>query len=286
MVARASWKGYIKFGEVTCPVGLYTAVASSERLAFHTINRKTGNRVHRVFVDSETGGRVERDAQVKGYEVEDGQYVVLEPDEIAAAVPESDKTLAIEAFVPCREIDDVYFDKPYYVAPDKMGKDAFVLLRDGMRKAKVAAIARTLLFRRLRAVLIRPHGDGLIATTLNFDYEVRSSEDAFDEVADVKIEGEMLDLASHIIETKAGTFDARDFDDHYEAALTKLVKAKLEGKKLPKRKAPAIAKPTDLMQALRESAGASDASKPSRKASSRPVAKSAAARATSRRKAS
>lgn len=256
MVApRANWKGFIKFGEVACPVALYTAASSSERIAFNTLNRKTGNRVKREFVDSETGDPVERDDQVKGYEVENGQYIVLEPDEVAAAVPDSDKTLKIDAFIPCNEIDGVYFDKPYYLAPDKMGTDAFVLLRDGMKKAKVAAIARTVLFRRVRTVLIRPHGKGLIATTLNFDYEVRSSEDAFEELPDLKIEGEMLELAEHIIGTKKGSFDARTFDDRYEAAVAELVKAKIEGRALPKKKAPAASKPSDLLQALRESAG-------------------------------
>ena len=147
MVAlRANWKGYIKVGEVTCPVALYTAASSSERIAFNTINRKTGNRVHRAFIDSETDDVVERNAQVKGYEVDNGKYIVLEPEEIAAAVPESDKTLKVEAFIPCHEIDDVYFDKPYYLAPDKMGRDAFVLLRDGMRKAEVAAMPRPFSF--------------------------------------------------------------------------------------------------------------------------------------------
>lgn len=256
MVApRANWKGFIKFGEVACPVALYTAASSSERIAFNTLNRKTGNRVKREFVDSETGDPVERDDQVKGYEIENCQYIVLEPDEVAAAVPDSDKTLKIDAFIPCNEIDGVYFDKPYYLAPDKMGTDVFVLLRDGMKKAKVAAIARTVLFRRVRTVLIRPHGKGLIATTLNFDYEVRSSEDAFEELPDLKIEGEMLELAEHIIGTKKGSFDARTFDDRYEAAVAELVKAKIEGRALPKKKAPAASKPSDLLQALRESAG-------------------------------
>lgn len=256
MVApRANWRGFIKFGEVACPVALYTAASSSERIAFNTLNRKTGNRVKREFVDSETGDPVERDDQVKGYEIENGQYIVLEPDEVAAAVPDSDKTLKIDAFIPCNEIDDVYFDKPYYLAPDKMGTDAFLLLRDGMKKAKVAAIARTVLFRRVRTVLIRPHGRGLIATTLNFDYEVRSSEEAFEELPDLKIEGEMLELAEHIIGTKKGSFDASAFDDRYEAAVAELVKAKIEGRALPKKKAPPASKPSDLLQALRESAG-------------------------------
>src|SRR4051812_44354106 len=125
MVApRANWKGFIKFGEVSCPVALYTAASSSDRITFNTLDRKTGNRVKREFIDSETGDAVEHDDQVKGYEIDDGRYVVLEPEEVAAAVPDSDKTLKIEAFIPCSQIDNVYFDKPYYLAPDKMGVEA------------------------------------------------------------------------------------------------------------------------------------------------------------------
>ncbi len=206
---RANWKGFIKFGEVACAVALYTAASSSDRVAFNTLNRKTENRVRREFVDSDTGDPVEREDQVKGYETESGQYVVLEPEEVAAAVPDSDKTLKIEAFIPCSQIDTTYFDKPYYLAPDKMGMDAFMLLRDGMKKENVAAIAHTVLFRRMRTVLIRPHGKGLIASTLNFDYEVRSAVKAFEDVPALKIEGEMLDLAAHIIEKKEGQFRRR-----------------------------------------------------------------------------
>jgi DNA end-binding protein Ku len=269
VAARANWKGYIKFGEVACAVALYTAASSSERIAFNTLNRATGNRVRREFVDSETGDPVEREDQVKGYEIDNGDYVVLEPEEVASAIPDSDKTLKIEAFVPCDEIDDVYFDKPYYLAPDKMGADAFRLLRDGMRQAKVAALARTVLFRRLRTVLIRPHGRGLIGTTLNFDYEVRSAKDAFDDVPALKIEGEMLDLAKHIINTKKGSFDVKAFDDRYDLAVAELVKAKIEGRALPKKKVPPPAKASDLLQALRQSAGLGSLSKdkpPARKA--------------------
>ncbi|WP_159952407.1 Ku protein [Rhizobium sp. 18065] len=256
MVApRANWKGYIKFGEVSCPVALYTAASSSERIAFNTLNRKTGNRVKREFIDSETGDPVERDDQVKGYEIENGQYVVLEPDEVASAVPESDKTLRIEAFIPCSQIDTAYLDKPYYLAPDKLGTEAYVLLRDGMKSQKVAAIARTVLFRRMRTVLIRPHGKGLIASTLNFDYEVRSPVEAFEDIPELKIEGEMIELARHIIGTKKGSFDASSFDDRYEAAVAELVKAKIEGRTLPKMKASPAFKPNELLQALRESAG-------------------------------
>ncbi|TNM60354.1 non-homologous end joining protein Ku [Aliirhizobium smilacinae] len=253
---RANWKGHLRLGEITCPVALYTAASSSERISFNILNRKTGNRVRREFVDSETGDVVEHDDQVKGYETSNGRYVVLEPDEISAAVPASDKTLAITAFIPCDEIDDVYFDKPYYLAPQEMGEEVFALLRDGMKETQVAAIASTVLFRRLRTVLIRPHGDGLIGTTLNFDYEVRPADEVFADVADINIDKEMLDLAAHIIATKKGSYDPSNFDDRYEEALAELVKAKIEGKPFKKIQAPKASKPSDLLQALRDSAGA------------------------------
>ncbi|UHS59065.1 Ku protein [Agrobacterium vaccinii] len=262
---RANWKGFIKFGEVSCAVALYTAASSSERIALNTLNRATGNRVRREFVDGETGDVVERDDQIKGYETENGQYVVLEPDEVAAAVPDSDKTLAIESFIPCSEIDNVYFDKPYYLTPDKVGTEAYVLLRDGMKKAEVAAIARTVLFRRLRTVLIRPHGKGLIASTLNFDYEVRSSQEAFEDLPDIKSDPELLEIAELIITKKKGSFDASTFDDRYEAAVAELVTAKIEGRSLPKKKAEPESKVVDLMQALRESAGMDSKSKSKQK---------------------
>jgi DNA end-binding protein Ku len=257
MAPRANWKGFLKLGELSCPVALYTAASQSERIAFHTINRATGHRVRRQFVDRETGTPVEHDDQVKGYETGQGEYVVIEPDEIAAAIPDSDKTLAIEALIACRDIDDVYFDRPYYLAPsDPVAFQAFNLIREGMRKQKVAALARTVLFRRVRTVLIRAHGNGLIATTLNFDYEVRAADEAFDELPKRKIEGEMLDLAKHIIATKQGKFDPAKFDDRYESALADLVKAKLEGKPLPKLKTVEPTPSGDLLEALRRSAGA------------------------------
>ncbi len=271
MAPRANWKGFLKIAEVTCGVALYTAASTSERIAFHTIDRSTGNRVRRLFVDSETGDVVERDEQVKGYEVDSGQYVILEPDEIAAAIPNSDKTLDVEAFVRCEDIDNVYFDKPYYLAPsDAHATEAFGLIRDGLREMKAAALAQTLLFRRMRTLLIRPHRQGLIATTLNFDYEVRSARDAFRDIPDMKIKGEMLQLAQHIIDTKAGTFDPSKFDDRYEAALADLVTAKMEGKAITPRKPAAAGKVVDLMAALRESAGV--AKKAARKSPARKAA--------------
>jgi len=266
MAPRANWKGYLKLAELTCPVALYTAASTSDRIAFHTLNRATGHRVRRQFVDSDTGKPVERDDQVKGYEVGSNEYIILEPEEVAAAVPDSDKTLAVSNFIACGDIDDVYFDKPYYLAPtDAHAKETYALIREGMRAREVAALAQTVLFRRVRTVLIRPHGAGLIATTLNYDYEVRSAKEAFGDIPDTTIKGEMLELAEHIISTKKGKFDPAAFDDRYEAALAELVKAKLAGKKIEPRKPVKSEKVVDLMAALRASAGATK-SKPAARA--------------------
>jgi DNA end-binding protein Ku len=267
MAPRANWKGRVRLGEIAFGVALYTAATTSDRVALHMINRATGNRLKNESVDSETGKPVEKDAEVMGYELDSGDYVLLEDEELAAVVPASDKTLAIESFLPCRNIDTLYFDRPYYLAPsDAASAEAFAVLRDGMDRENVAALARTVLFRRLRTVMIRPHGAGLIANTLNFDYQVRSAEKAFADIPDLKIEGEMLDLAEHIISTKLGDFDPSAFDDRYEAALADLVRAKLEGRPLPKRAEPARDKVVDLMAALRESAKAAKGRKASPKA--------------------
>lgn len=280
MAPRAVWRGVLKIAEVTCPVALYTAASTADRISFRTINARTGNRVHRQFVDEVSGKPVEAEDQVKGYDKGDGDYVVLEPEEIAAAIPESDKTLTVETFLSCDEIDDIFFDKPYYAAPGSaVATEAFALIREGMRDRQSAALARTVIFRRMRSILIRPQGDGLIATTLNFDYEVRSAQDAFSQVPDLEIDDEMLELAEHIIGKKAGGFDPAAFDDRYESALAELVQAKIEGREITPRKRPEPAKVVNLLDALRESA------KASAKASGKRSAQ-AAARHAPRRKAS
>ena len=255
MATRATWKGTIKLAELAFPVALYAAATTSRRVSFHILNRKTGNRVHREYVDEQTEELVESEEQVKGYEIGKDQYIILDPEEIAEAVPDSDKTLRIETFIPCSEVETVYFDKPYFIAPaDETFSDAFAVVREGMRKKKVAALARAVLFRRVRTVLLRVQGLGLVAHTLNFDYEVRPAAEVFDELPDIKIEGEMLDLARHIIETKSGEFDPREFDDRYDKAVTELVKAKIEGREIKAPKRPQETKVTSLMDALRESA--------------------------------
>lgn len=287
MTLRANWKGYLQVAQVTCPVALFTAASTAERIAFHMVDRNTGHRLHRQFVDGETGKPVEADDQVKGYETAQHEYVTLEPEEIAAALPESDKTLAIQAFVPCGTIDDLYFDRPYYLAPSGAAADqAFALLREGMLAGKVAAIARTLIFRRMRTLLLRPYEKGMLAIALNFDYEVRSASEAFDEVPKIKLEDEMLDLAKHIIKTKKGAFDPKSFDDRYEAALADVVRAKIEGKPVKKQPKPEPGKVVDLMEALRKSAAAGKGAKAAASKTAAPKRKPAKKAQPARRKAS
>jgi DNA end-binding protein Ku len=287
VAARANWKGFLKVGELTCPVALYTAASTSERIAFHTLNRETGNRVRRVYLDAETGKPVESEDQVKGYEIGQDEYVVLEPEEIAAAVPDSDKTLSVEAFIPCGEVDQIYLDRPYYLAPsDAHGEEAFALIREGMRAKKVVGLARTVLFRRVRTLLIDPRGKGMVATTLNFDYEVRSASEAFADVPELSIKGEMLDLAQHIIGTKRGKFDPAEFRDRYEAALADLVKAKIEGRPIERPKVEPRSNVIDLMEALRQSAKGADAapSKSAKRAAPKKAVKKAAAKKATAKK--
>lgn len=258
MSARAIWKGYLSVGDLGCAVALYSAIDAQERTSFHIINRETGHRVRRQYVDEDTGKPVDKDALVKGYDQPDGRTVILEVEEIREAVPDSDKRLELSAFLPCSDIDTLYLERPYFLAPaDAQSAEAYTLIRQGMEATNVAAIAQTVLFRRVRSVLIRPQGRGLIATTLNFDYEVRDPAESFGDIPKLKIDPEMLDLARHIIETKMGDFDPAAFEDRYEAAVAELVRAKIAGrkpKKLPKRKAENV---TSLMDALRKSAGAS-----------------------------
>lgn len=253
---RAQWKGVLQIGSLAVPVALYTAASTSERTSFNMVNRDTGNRLRREYYDPTTDKPVGAENQIKGYEVSEGNFVEINQEEIDASIPQGDKKLAVQAFVDCSDVDTLFFDKPYYLAPSGPGSAApFAVLRDALKGRRVGAIAHAILFRRYRAVLIRASGPGLIAHTMNFDYEVRSAEAAFDGVADLEIKGEMLDLAKHIISTKAGAFDPEKFTDRYEAAVAALVKAKIEGRKITVPKSKPVSNVVNLMEALRASAG-------------------------------
>jgi DNA end-binding protein Ku len=227
----------------------------SERISFHLINRESGNRLRQQYVDSVTGDIVDRDERVRGYEVGKGEYITLEESELAERALESTHTIDIETFVPRDEVDEIYVDTSYYMAPeDKVADEPFVVIRDAMRKQNMVGLARVVLYGRERIVMIEPRHKGLLATTLHYAYEVRDDKAYFDSIPDLKLPAEMLELASHIIDTKRGKFDPSKFEDRYQDALVDLIRAKRAGKPIPK--APEPKQPSNvinLMDALRRS---------------------------------
>ncbi|CAN5132921.1 Ku protein [soil metagenome] len=291
MLPRAYWKGSLKLSLVTCPVALYPASTTVERTRFHMINTETGNRLKQQMVDSETGEVVEKEQKGRGYEVAKGEYVPIEKQELEAVQLESNHTIDIDNFVPRDEIDRRYLDSPYYLVPDgKSGIDAFAVIRDAMKDKDRVALGRVVLSNRERIVAIEPLGKGLLATTLRYAYEVRDEDDFFGDIKTPKISKDMVELAAHILETKASHFDASKFEDEYENALKKLVKQKAAGKTI---KAPEPVEKTgnviSLMDALKQSLKGSTASpRPARSTRTTPRrAPKKAARSTARhRKAS
>ncbi len=259
MAPRANWKGHLRLGALSCGIALYSAASASERVAFHTLNRATGHRVRREFLDEVSGAVVPSEQQVKGYDLGDERYVLLEPEELAKAVPKATKVLDIASFVPADAMDLVFLDTPYFLAPaDAAAAGVFALLRSAMAREGVAGLARTVIFRRERLFLLQPYGQGLLGFTLHFDYEIRAAGRAYDKVPKLKIPAEMRDLAGHIIATKRGSFDAAAFDDRYDAALLKVIRAKQAGRKIKHQAPPAAGgKVVNLLDALRRSAGSS-----------------------------
>lgn len=274
MAPRPSWKGYLKLSLVSCPVALFPSASSSEKVSLHMLNGGTGNRLKQQYVDSETGDVVERDDRVKGYEVSKGDYVIVSDDELADVKIESSHTIDIEKFVPKAEIDRVYFDNNYYLAPDdKVGEEAFAVIREAMTRRDMVGIARVVLFGKERMIMLEPRSQGLLGTTLRYAYEVRESGAYFDEIPKVELTKELLDLASHIIDTKAGKFQPQDFKDRYQDAVVALIRAKQEGRPPPgETDAERPSNVVNLMDALRRSLGESG-----RKSKSQPVAEDKAA---------
>jgi DNA end-binding protein Ku len=231
MAPRAYWKGSLKLSLVTCPVAVYPATTSAEKTRFHMINRETGNRLKQQMVDAETGDVVERDEKARGYELKKGQYVEIEPEELDAVQIESNHTIDIDSFVPRDEIDDRYLNHPYYITPaGKAGIDAFAVIRDAMKDQDRVALARIVLINREHIIAIEPFGKGLLGVTLRYPYEVRDESEYFDDIKNPKISKDMVELAAHILDTKAAHFDPSKFKDEYEDALKALVRRKASGK--------------------------------------------------------
>jgi len=255
MAPRSNWKGYLKLSLVSASIAIYPATSSSEKVRFNTLNRATGNRLKRQMVDSATGDVVESDGQIKGYAVGKDQYVMVEDEELAQIAIESTHTVEIEKFVPKASIDARYRDTPYYLAPeDKVGIEAFAVIRDAMKKKEMVGIGRVVMARRERVMMLEPFGKGIMGTTLHYPYEIRSEEAVFEEIPEMKLPEQMVGLAEEIIDRMSGEFEPQKFEDRYENAMIELIRSKQTG--LPTAKEKPAARPTNvinLMDALRRS---------------------------------
>jgi DNA end-binding protein Ku len=254
MAPRANWKGYLRLSLVSCPIALYPASSLSEKVSFNRVNRKTGNRLKQQNADSETGEVVPREDMARGYEIAKGQYLIVEDEELEAVQIESTRTIDIDQFVPKNEIDERYIESPYYIAPDgQVGQDAFAVIRDTIGKLNMVALGRVVLTRREHVIALEPRGRGLLGLTLRYPYEVREEQSYFEDIPELKLPKDMLDLASHIVNSKSGHFDPSHFEDRYENALIDLLKKKEAGEKIePIRGAPPP-RVVNLMDALRAS---------------------------------
>ena len=258
---RPYWKGYLKLSLVSCPVAIYASTSSSERIAFKQVNRNTGNRLRQQLVDEETGDAVESDDKARGFEVGKGDYLLVEDDELVAVAIESSHTIDIDSFVPEAQIDPRYLDSPYYLVPnDKVGQDAFAVIRDAMRGKGMVAIGRVVLAKRERIIMLRAWDKGLLGTTLRFTSEVRDTAAYFGDLPDVQVSADMLKLAEHILDSKRADFDPTLFRDRYEDALATMLRAKQAGA-MTTAKQPEVRdrKVVDLMAALRASLAKDDA---------------------------
>ena len=263
---RSSWKGYLRLSLVSCAVALYNATSTAERVSFNTLNRKTGNRLKQLLVDAGTEEPVDPSERVKGYQVSKGQYVIVEDDDLEALKIESTKVIEIEAFVPQAEVDQIYLDSPYYLAPDdRVSEEAFAVIRDAMARKKVVGIGRVVLARRERMLMLQPRGKGLLATTLRYPYEVRQDAEYFSDIADAGLPEEMLDIAEMIIDRKSGRFEPGRFADRYEEAVVNLLKAKQAGQAFAVPEAPVPAKVVNIMDALKRSLQAEGGAAPARR---------------------
>jgi DNA end-binding protein Ku len=256
MAPRANWKGFLRLSLVTCPVALYPATSESEKVSFNQLNKQTGHRIKYVKVDADTGEEVPNEDIVKGYALDKETFIELSKEELEELALESTRTIDIDEFVEKSEIDPRYLIRPYYLRPDgKVGHDAFAVSRETIRDMNKVAIGRVVLTNREHIIALEPFDKGLVGTLLRYPYEVRSADEYFDEIQDVKVTKDMLDLAKHIVNQKSGRFEPEKFEDHYETALVDLINQKRAGKPITPKERPKGENVVDLMEALRRSVG-------------------------------
>jgi DNA end-binding protein Ku len=232
MAPRSFWKGYLKLSLVTCAVSMTPATTDREKIRFHTINSETGNRVRSRYIDEESGKPVSDSDEAKGYETGEGQYILLEDDEIEAVALESTRTIDIDKFVPADSIAWIWYDKPHYLMPDDdVALEAFSVIRDAMAAAGQVGIARLVLYRRERAVMLQPRGKGIVLWTLRFGDEVRDPDDYFDEIGKPKkIDAKLLTLVGKLIDDLSQPWDASLVEDPVQEKLKQIIASKRKKK--------------------------------------------------------
>ncbi|WP_242138460.1 Ku protein [Sphingomonas sp. TREG-RG-20F-R18-01] len=279
MAARAYWQGQIRLALVSIPVEIYSATKSGAQVSFKQIHEPSGKPIH--YDKVVTGvGPVDTDEIMKGFEYEKGSYVLLEQDEIDAVKLESKKTLELTQFVDASEIDVLYYEKPYFVVPaDDLAEEAFIVLREALRRTKKVGLGQLAMRGREDVVSLKPCGRGMVLETLRYADEVNKAQGYFRDIPDDEPDADLMDLAEALIEKKSGAFHPQDFHDRYVDALRDLIERKRKskgGKIIEDKDGDAPAKSSnvvDLMAALKKSMGGSAA-----KAEDKPAAKKAPAK--------
>jgi DNA end-binding protein Ku len=258
MPRNSFWKGYLKLSLVTCPVAMQPAISDHDRVRFHTINQQTGNRIQRRYIDSGTGKPVKEEDEARGYPRGDDDYVVLEEDELDAVALDSTRTIDIQEFVPADRIGWIWYDRPHFLRPDDaVGEEAFAVIREAMRSTGTVGIARLVLYRRERAVMLAPRGKGIILWTLRYGDEVRETEEYFAGLGDAAPDAAALKLVVRLIDQRTDRWDSNMVEDPVQDRLLDLIEAKRKQRKRsakPKEEAPRDAgKVVSIMDALKRS---------------------------------
>jgi DNA end-binding protein Ku len=258
MAPRPFWKGYMKLSLVTCPVAMATATSEEEKVRFHVLNRRTGNRILSQSIDAETGKPVDEGDEVRGYARGEHDYVLLEDEELESIALESARTIDIETFVAAQSIDWIWYDTPYYLTPDDpVGEEAYCVIRDAMRSTAMVGVSRLVLNRRERAVILKPRDNGIVLWTLRFGDEVREPDEYFASIRDVKPSPELMRLVGDLIKSRKKAWSPKMVADPVQAKLLDIIEAKKKGATRAPKAAPA-AEPApsnviNIMDALRRS---------------------------------
>jgi DNA end-binding protein Ku len=276
MTPRAIWHGHLRLALVSCPVALFNARHDRAGIRFHLINPKTGNRVKMITQDSVTGKALNRSDLVKGYETSKDKYVILTNEDFQSIKVESSSVMTIDKFVDAGDIDPIYYESCYYLAPDgKAGEDVYAVLQEAIIRTGKVALSRVVISQRERTIALRPVAGGLMAHTLYEQQDINSAEDMFDDVSSIKIEPEMINLATQLIRRQSRKYNPADLEDHYETKLRELIDAKTAGGNLVERQdeQPSPSNVIDLVAALKKSLAESVESSPAAKERKKPKTK-------------